>query len=254
MKNSVGQGHGARSNPFCMKDLCPSVSPFWKIISDLTTVNSPDHGSFRSLNQRKTLSKRAPTPFMKNEAGQTKPTAHPRLRLWARPLLGPCGWVGDWYLWHAPDGLRARAATGARCMHAGAKKSGFIEASYASAIIRVLGPVSSHRKRMLPRSGFGAGALRDRTVNQVCRDRPDPLCQFAVSSEPAHRPGPTAVRGCRLIDLGKTGRSVCRWRGSCRLIRSIRLAGMAPHCCQRGFRKMWRKCLPPPTGENRSFS
>ncbi len=45
----------------------------------------------------------------------TKPTAHPRLRLWARPLRGPGGWGGDWYVWHAPDGLRARAATGLGC-------------------------------------------------------------------------------------------------------------------------------------------
>ncbi len=42
--------------------------------------------------------------LMQNEAGMTKPTAHPRLRLWARPLRGPGGWVGDWYLWRAPDG------------------------------------------------------------------------------------------------------------------------------------------------------
>ena len=27
------------------------------------------------------------------------------------PLRGPGGWGGDWYVWHAPDGLRARAAT-----------------------------------------------------------------------------------------------------------------------------------------------
>jgi len=74
----------------------------------------------------------------------TKPTAHPRLRLWARPLRGPGGWGGDWYVWHAPDGLRARAATGLGCMQAGAGKLGVIEASYASAIIGVLNPVSSH--------------------------------------------------------------------------------------------------------------
>jgi len=42
---------------------------------------------------------------MKNEAGLTKRTAHPRLRLWARPLRGHGGWVGDWYVWHAPGGL-----------------------------------------------------------------------------------------------------------------------------------------------------
>src|SRR5208283_3372282 len=66
------------------------------------------------------------------EAGLTKPTA-------AVPWLG-----GDWYVWHAPDGLRARAATGLGCMQAGAGKLGVIEASYASAIIGVLSPVSSH--------------------------------------------------------------------------------------------------------------
>jgi len=56
----------------------------------------------------------------------------------------PGGWGGDWYLWHAPDGLRARAATALGCVQAGAGKLGVIEASYASAIIGVLSPVSSH--------------------------------------------------------------------------------------------------------------
>src|SRR5271157_1032356 len=56
-------------------------------------------------------------PLLK-EAGLTKPTAHPRLRLWARPLRGPGGWRGDWYVWHAPDGLRAIAATALGCMQA----------------------------------------------------------------------------------------------------------------------------------------
>jgi hypothetical protein len=51
---------------------------------------------------------------------------------------------GDWYVGHAPDGPRARAATGLRCVQAGAEKLGVIEASYASAIIGVLSPVSSH--------------------------------------------------------------------------------------------------------------
>ena len=92
----------------------------------------------------KTLSQRAHNPLMQNEAGLTKPTAHPRLRLWARPLVGPDGWVGDWCLWCAPDGLRARVATGLRCMQSGTEKLGVMEASHASAIIGVLGPVSSH--------------------------------------------------------------------------------------------------------------
>jgi len=54
-------------------------------------------------------------------------------------------WLGgDWYVWHAPDGPRARAATALGCVQAGAEKLGVIEASYASAIIGVLSPVSSH--------------------------------------------------------------------------------------------------------------
>jgi len=61
------------------------------------------------------------------EAGLTKPTAHPALRVWARPLRGPGGWVGDWYLWHVPDGLRAGAATGLGCMQACTGKLGVIE-------------------------------------------------------------------------------------------------------------------------------
>ena len=84
----------------------------------------------------KTLSKRAHNPLLK-EAGLTKPTA-------AHPSGGPVAGGGDWYVWHAPDGPRAIAATALGCMQAGAKKLGVIEASYASAIIGVLNPVSSH--------------------------------------------------------------------------------------------------------------
>ena len=88
----------------------------------------------------KTLSKRAHKPLMKN-AGLTKPTAaHPS----GGPLRGHGGWVGDWCVWHAPDGPKPRAATGLGCVQAGAGKSGVIEASYASAIIGVLSPVSYH--------------------------------------------------------------------------------------------------------------
>jgi len=36
----------------------------------------------------------------------------------AEHYWGPGGWGGDWYVWHAPDGLRARAATGLGCMQA----------------------------------------------------------------------------------------------------------------------------------------
>ena len=63
----------------------------------------------------------------------------------SRPPLRGARWLGgDWYVWHAPDGPRARAATALGCMQAGAEKLGVIEASYASAIIGVLSPVSSH--------------------------------------------------------------------------------------------------------------
>ena len=84
----------------------------------------------------KTLSKRAHNPLLK-EAGLTKPTA-------AHPSGGPVAGGGDWYVWHAPDGPRARAATALGCVQAGAEKLGVIEASYASAIIGVLSPVSTH--------------------------------------------------------------------------------------------------------------
>ncbi len=71
---------------------------------------------------------------MQNEAGLTKATA-------AHSAGGQVGgWVGDWYLWHAPDGLGVRAATASECMQARAKKLGVIEARYASAIIGFLSP------------------------------------------------------------------------------------------------------------------
>src|SRR5271157_427777 len=103
------------------------------------TVNNPDPDSFRPQNQRS----RTQNPQ------QTRPQP-PVERGWADkadsrpPLRGPGGWGGDWYIWHAPDGLRARAATELGCVQAGAEKLGVIEASYASAIIGVLSPVSSH--------------------------------------------------------------------------------------------------------------
>ena len=97
------------------------------------TVKNPDPDSFRPQNQRS----RTQNPQ------QTRPQP-PVERGWADiadsrpPLRGPGGWGGDWYLWHAPDGLRARAATGLGCVQAGAQKLGVIEASYASAIIGVV--------------------------------------------------------------------------------------------------------------------
>ena len=78
----------------------------------------------------------APNPLLK-EAGLTKPTA-------AHPSGGPVagGAIGTSGM--PLDGLRARAATALGCVQAGAEKLGVIQASYASAIIGVLSPVSSH--------------------------------------------------------------------------------------------------------------
>src|SRR5271166_439831 len=105
----------------------------------LETVNNPDPDCFRPQNQG----------LRTQNPKQTRPQP-PVERGWADqadsrpPLRGPGGRGGDWYVWHAPDGLRARAVTALGCMQAGAEKLGVIEASYASAIIGVLSPVSSH--------------------------------------------------------------------------------------------------------------
>src|SRR5271166_1087093 len=104
-----------------------------RIKPGLETVNNPDPDCFRPQNQG----------LRTQNPKQTRPQP-PVERGWADkadsrpPLRGPGGWGGDWYVWHAPDGLRARAATGLGCMQAGAEKLGVIEASYASAIIGVL--------------------------------------------------------------------------------------------------------------------
>src|SRR5271165_5153339 len=104
-----------------------------KIKPGSETVKNPDPDSFRPQNQRS----RPQNPQ------QTRPQP-PVERGWADkadsrpPLRGPGGWGGDWYVWHAPDGLRARVATGLGCVQAGAQKLGVTEASYASAIIGVV--------------------------------------------------------------------------------------------------------------------
>ena len=122
-----------------MKDLWPSASRFWQLIkpglkrskTQILTLSDP---KIRGQ-EPKTLSKRAHKPLLK-EAGLTKPTAaHPSGARW----LG-----GRLVRLVCPDGLRARAATALGCVQAGAEKLGVIEASYASAIIGVLSPVSSH--------------------------------------------------------------------------------------------------------------
>jgi hypothetical protein len=152
IRNPVEQGHGTQSNPLGMKDLWLSAGQFWKIIPDLETVNSRDPDPFRPQNQR----------LRTQNPEETRPQP-PVERGWADqadsrpPLRGPGGWVGDWYLWHAPDGLRARAATGLGCVQADAEKLGVIEASYASAIIGVLSLVSSHCDLSYPKMRTVAG-------------------------------------------------------------------------------------------------
>ena len=88
----------------------------------------------------KTLSKRAHDPLLK-EAGLTKPTA-------AHPSGGPVagGAIGTSGMPLTAPG-RERPPHSDACKQAG--KLGVLEASYASAIIGVLSPVSSHCYEML---------------------------------------------------------------------------------------------------------
>src|SRR5208282_4376473 len=59
------------------------------------------------------------------------------------------------YVWHALDGLRARAATGLGCVQAGAQKLAAIEASYASAIIGVVDrPLFRREGTTQPKAGL----------------------------------------------------------------------------------------------------
>src|SRR5271157_1017927 len=103
------------------------------------TVNNPDPDSFRPQNQRSRTQnpKQTRAQPLVERGWADKADSRP-------PLRGPGGRGGDWFVWHAPGGPRARAATGLGCVQAGAERSGVIEASYASAMIGVLSPVSSH--------------------------------------------------------------------------------------------------------------
>ena len=114
IKNGVEQGHWTQSNRLGMKDLWPSVSRL--LAPDqarVKTVNNPDPDSFRPQNQRsRTQNPKKMRPQPPVERGWAdKADRRP-------PLRGPGGWGGDWYLWHAPEGLRARAATALGCMQA----------------------------------------------------------------------------------------------------------------------------------------
>ncbi len=68
--------------------------PFLRFEGSITQILTRSDPKIRGK-EPKTPSKLASNTLMQNEAGLTKPTAHPRLRLWARPLRGPDGWVGD---------------------------------------------------------------------------------------------------------------------------------------------------------------
>src|SRR5271157_144393 len=134
IKYSVEQGHWTQSNRLGIKDLWPSASRFWHLIkpglkrskTQILTLSDPQNQRSRTQNPKQT---RPQPPVARGCAD--KADSRP-------PLQGPGGWGGDWYAWHAPDGLRARAATGLGCMQADTEKLGVIEASYASAIIGVV--------------------------------------------------------------------------------------------------------------------
>ncbi len=73
------------------------------------------------------------------------------------------------YVWHAPDCLRAIAATGLGCVQAGAQKLGVLQASYASAIIGV-----DRRFEPIPEEEFTQERLLGKfPVHRVTRE-PDP--------------------------------------------------------------------------------
>jgi hypothetical protein len=146
------------------------------------TVNNPDPDSFRPQNQRS----RTQNPK------QTRPQP-PVERGWADkadsrpPLRGPGGWGGDWYVWHAPDGLRARAATGLGCMHAGAEKLGVIEASYASAIIGVVAQ-SKREWPISPRWFLGEGQrswVGLASINRVLMNSPGIISRSSRDNGPS---------------------------------------------------------------------
>ena len=79
---------------------------FWKrsIIQVLTRSDPKNRGK-----EPKTLSERAHNPLYEKRGWADQADSRPLLQ-------GPDGWVGDWYLWHAPDSSgreRSLAAIGA---------------------------------------------------------------------------------------------------------------------------------------------
>src|SRR5271157_5600871 len=115
---------GRRAGVFVRNTLRPSVLGLTECHSILApdqarvkTVKNPDPDSFRPENQRsRTQNPQQMRPQPPVERGWAdKADRRP-------PLRGPGGWGGDWYVWHAPDGPRARAATGLGCVQAGTQK------------------------------------------------------------------------------------------------------------------------------------
>src|SRR5208337_501436 len=101
--------------------------------------------------------------------------------------IGPGGWGGDWYVWHAPDGLRARAATGLGCMQAGVEKLGVIEASYASAIIGV----DNHSRLRIGASGRSPLPWeQERSPGSIIRRKGRPLSRPSMVIAPLGQPAP----------------------------------------------------------------
>ena len=102
----------AIDKPIWMNHFCASK----RSITQILTRSDP---KIRGK-EPKTLSKRAHNPLYAKRGWSWPSRQRPTLR-------GPGGWVGDWYLWHVPDGLGAGAATGLECMQAGAEKLGVDE-------------------------------------------------------------------------------------------------------------------------------
>ena len=102
--------------------------------------------------------------------------------------------------------------------------------------IRVRGRNIARSYRKIDISGQSRPSLSIRSEKQASRRsaQAQPRCAGAGS-----------------LDLRNTGRSVCGWRQCCRFIGSIRLAEMAPYCCQSRFRKMRQNC--PIKGEKWGF-
>ncbi len=75
-----------------------------------TQILTPSDPKIRGK-EPKTLSKRAHNPLYEKRGWADQADSPPQAAPVGPTPPGARGWVGDWYVWHAPDGLRARAAT-----------------------------------------------------------------------------------------------------------------------------------------------